>query len=83
MIDEIKDFLCMTPAMWFEGNRGFTIENCSRIEEYNDIFMQLAAGGLTIRIWGSGLRASDFATGGLAVSGRIISVEFEERGKGR
>ena len=81
--ERAKDLLYLTPAMWFESNRSLTIDNCSRVEEYNDIFMQLAAGGLTIKIWGSGLRASDLSGGGLVVRGRISSVEFEERGKGR
>lgn len=81
--DKTREILFMNPAMHMESNREVIIENCERIEEYNEVFMQLVSGRLCIRIWGNGLRAYDFRTGGLVVKGRISRIEFDERNKKR
>lgn len=80
--DKTKDFLYMNPGMYIEGNKELIIENCRRIEEYNEVFMRLISGSLCIQIWGSGLRAYDYRSNGLIVKGRISRIEFTER-KGR
>jgi hypothetical protein len=63
------------------GNREVVIDNCRRIEEYNEVFMRISTGRLWINIRGSGLRAYDFRTGGLVVRGSIEQIEFERSQK--
>ncbi len=77
--DKARDLFYLTPQIHFDCNRELVIENCRRIEEYNDVFMKLISGRLCIQIWGSGLRAYDFKTKGLIIRGRISQVEFIER----
>ena len=69
----------MNPGMHIESNKELLIENCRRIEEYNEVFMRLISGHLCIQIWGSDLKAYDFKTRGLIVRGKISQIEFIER----
>lgn len=69
----------MNPGIHMESNRELLIENCRRIEEYNEVFMKLISGRLCIQIWGTDLKAYDFKTRGLIVKGRITQIEFIER----
>lgn len=77
--DTAREKLFLESGIYIEGNRVMTIENCERIEEYNDIFMQMISGGLVVRVWGNDLRAYDFRTRGLVVRGKIAQIEFTER----
>ncbi len=81
--DKTKELLYMNPGMHIESNKELIIENCRRIEEYNEVFMRLVSGRLCIQIWGSNLKAYDFRTKGLIVRGKISQIEFIERGGGR
>ncbi len=59
------------------GNSYLEVENCKRIMEYNDIYLKVkAVSGLVIEVWGTDLRLSDYNTDGIAVRGRINSVEL-------
>lgn len=69
----------MNPGMYIESNKELLIENCRRIEEYNEVFMRLISGKLCIQIWGTDLKAYDFKTKGLIVKGKISQIEFTER----
>ncbi|MBR3759406.1 MAG: YabP/YqfC family sporulation protein [Ruminococcus sp.] len=84
MFNRIKekglDTFYLNPQIYFDCNRELLIENCKRIEEYNEIFMRLVSGTLYIQIWGNDLRAYDFKSKGLVVRGKISRVEFIERG---
>lgn len=73
------DAFYLNPQIYFDCNHELLIENCKRIEEYNEIFMRLVSGRLYIQIWGNGLRAYDFKAKGLIVRGKISRVEFIER----
>jgi len=77
--DLARDTFYLEPQIYFDCNRELLIENCRKIEEYNEIFMQLLSGRLCIRIWGTDLSASDFRANGLIIHGRISKVEFIER----
>lgn len=77
--DITYDKLCVQPQIHFDCNREMLIENCRRIEEYNEVFMRLISGSMYINVWGSGLRAFDFKTRGLIIRGRFSRIEFEER----
>jgi len=77
--DKTRELLFMNPGMHIESNRELLIENCRRIEEYNDVFMRLISGNLCIQIWGTNLKAYDFKTKGLIVRGKISQIEFIER----
>lgn len=77
--DKTKELFYLNSSMHLESNKELIIENCSRIEEYNEVFMKLVSGKLCIQIWGSGLKAFDFKTKGLIVRGKISQIEFIER----
>lgn len=77
--DKARDTFYLNPQIYFDCNNELLIENCSRIEEYNEVFMQLVSGKLCIQIWGNDLRAYDFKANGLIVRGKISKVEFIER----
>jgi len=79
LADKTRDILYMNPGIHIESNRELLIENCRRIEEYNEVFMRLISGKLCIQIWGSDLKAFDFKTKGLIVRGKISQIEFIER----
>lgn len=83
LTERTKELMYMSPGMHIDSNRELMIENCRRIEEYNEVFMRLISGKLCIQIWGSGLKAYNFKTKGLIVRGKITQIEFIERsGKG-
>ena len=81
LADKARDELYLSPQIHFDCDRELLIENCGRIEEYNDVYIRLVSGRLIIQIWGSGLKAYDMKTQGLTVKGRISQVEFIERGR--
>ena len=72
--EKVQEMVCMNPSMHLDSNRELLIENCRRIEEYNEVFMRLISGDLCIQIWGSNLKAYDFK-----VRGKITQIEFIER----
>lgn len=80
--DSARDVLFLNAGVYIEDNKVMTVENCERIEEYNDILIQLLSGGLIIRVWGAELRACGYRTRGLVIRGKISRIEFDER-KGR
>ncbi|MBQ9808087.1 MAG: YabP/YqfC family sporulation protein [Ruminococcus sp.] len=79
LADRARETFFLEPQIYLNSNSELLIENCRRIEEYNEISMQLISGKLCIRIWGSDLRAYDFRANGLIVRGNIQKVEFIER----
>jgi sporulation protein YqfC len=79
LADRARDELYLSPQIHFDCDRELLIENCRRIEEYNDVFVRLLSGRLYVQIWGSGLKAYDYNTQGLVVRGKISQVEFIER----
>ena len=81
-VSRARQALYLHSCLHRDVNRELFIENCSRIEEYNEVFMRLIAGGLCIEIWGTDMRAYDYATGGLMIRGRIAQIELTEGGTG-
>jgi hypothetical protein len=79
LADRAADALSPVSGIHIESNRELVVENCRRIEECDEIFMQFISGRLRVQVWGSGLRAFDFKTRGLVIRGRITRVEFAER----
>ncbi len=76
-----RETLYLNTSIHISGNNELIIDNCRRIEEYNEVYMRLISGGLYISIHGSDLRAFDFRTGGLVIRGSIEKIEFTERRK--
>ena len=74
-----EDAFYLRPQIHFDGDRELIIDNCRRIEEYNEVCIRLISGRLDIGIWGSELKAFDYKTRGLIVRGKIEKVEFGER----
>ncbi|WP_173538602.1 YabP/YqfC family sporulation protein [uncultured Ruminococcus sp.] len=80
LADMAADSLWLKPQIYFDCDREMVIENCRRIEEYNEVCIRLVSGKLGINVWGSGLETDSYGSGGLVIRGRISQVEFEERG---
>ena len=76
-----RETLYLDSGIHISDNKELILDNCRRIEEYNEVYMRLVAGGLYISIHGNGLRAFDFRTGGLVIRGYIEKIEFTERNK--
>ncbi len=76
-----REYLYLDSGIYIDGNREITVENCRRIEEYNDIFIQIVSGELRVRIWGNNLRAYDFKTSGIIIRGIISNIELSERSR--
>ncbi len=66
--------------MTLTDNTHMEIENCKKILEYNDVYVKIRTATLTVSIWGSNLRISDYNTDGIVVNGNFSSVEFEQWG---
>lgn len=73
-----KDTLYLHTYTSIEDNRQLTIHNFRKIIEFNDICIRLRTVNMEVRIWGSGLTVEYFGVEGLAVRGKISSVEFVE-----
>ena len=76
-----RETLYLNSGIHISDNNELIIDNCRRIEEYNEVYMRMVSGGLYISIHGNGLRAYDFRTGGLVIRGYIDKIEFTERNK--
>ena len=61
--EKVRGMLYLDSGLILDSNKEMIVENCRRIEEYNEVFMQLLSGDLCVQIWGSGLRAYDYRTG--------------------
>ena len=79
LADIAADSLWLKPQIYFDCDREMVIENCRRIEEYNEVCIRLVSDRLGITVWGSSLEADAYGSGGLVIRGRITQVEFEER----
>ncbi|MCQ2755183.1 MAG: YabP/YqfC family sporulation protein [bacterium] len=77
--DKCRDVLYLNPTLNLQSNKELFIENCKRIEEYNEVCIRLKSNGLIIQIWGSGLRAFDFRTNGIIIKGHIERIELLEK----
>ena len=61
------------------GGREAVIENCMRVYECNEIMTRIRTTDGIVTIWGEGLITSSFREGTVRVSGKISSVELEEK----
>ncbi len=71
-----------TPAMFLDrmelcGNSDLYIDRCRRLLECSDMLMLLELCGSRVAVWGHGLSASDYSSGGLHISGEIRAIEFD------
>jgi len=62
------------------GNHEIFLENCRRIEEYNEVLIKVKTKNLCIEVWGNNLRAFDFKTDSLIIRGKISRIELIEKG---
>ncbi|MBR6386402.1 MAG: YabP/YqfC family sporulation protein [Ruminococcus sp.] len=77
MHEKFNEKFYLDSEISINGNKEIIIENCKRIEEYNEVFIRLVSGCLHINIWGNDLKAYDFKTDSLIIRGRISSIELE------
>lgn len=82
LTDKARETFLLETGLHLAGNKEMIIESCRRIEECSDVFMSLSSGTLLVHIWGSGLRAFDYKTGGLVIRGKISHIELVERRSG-
>jgi sporulation protein YqfC len=75
--DKIREKFYLDSEIFISGNREIIIENCKRIEEYNEVFIRIVSGSLHINIWGDNLKAYDFRTDSLVIRGKFSRIEFE------
>jgi hypothetical protein len=59
------------------GNTELYFDRCRRLLECSDMLVLAEIGGHQVAVWGSGLTASDYSTGGLHVHGKIAAIEFD------
>ena len=75
----LDNLLYRSSSVHITGNSEIFIENCKRIEEYNEIFIKLRTNELFLQIWGTNMKAYDFKTSGLIIKGKISQIEFIEK----
>ena len=68
-------------SIHINGNHEIFLENCRRIEEYNEVFIKVRTKTLYIEVWGNNLRAFDFKTDSLIIQGKISRIDFIEKGE--
>lgn len=59
------------------GNSDIYFDRCRRLLECTDMLVLLELGGHRVAVWGHGLSASDYSSGGLHISGEIRTIEFD------
>ncbi len=62
------------------SNRTVCIENCKKIQEYNDIRIVVQTGELVLEVWGDQLKADIRTPECLMIHGRIQSITFTPKG---
>lgn len=75
----LENLLYRSSAIHITGNFEIYLENCKRIEEYNEIFIKVRTNELYVQIWGTNLKAFDFKTSGLIIKGKISQIELIEK----
>ncbi len=50
-----------------------------KILEYNDVLVRLQTRDMTLKIWGTQLRVSDYNDSSVIVRGTITAVELQEK----
>lgn len=70
----VREFLSLDTVITIADNRTAIVENCTAIEECNEILSRVKSREFEIEIWGQDLSVSNFKTKSVAVSGRIEKV---------
>jgi len=76
-MDTIKKNLQLNSQIVICDDSYIEIERCKRIMGYNDIYLKLKISPtFFVEIWGSGLTISDYGDCGIAVRGKIMTIEL-------
>lgn len=76
-LDNVKKSLQLNSQIVICDDSYVEIEHCTRIMEYNEIYLKVKiSSSLIVEIWGSGLILSDYGDAGIAVRGKISSIEL-------
>lgn len=59
------------------GNTDIYFDRCRRLLECSEMLVLVELGGHRVAVWGHALTASDYADGGLHVSGQICALEYD------
>lgn len=82
MMDSIiykgRHLVNMDTQIQITGGREVLVECCRKILEFNDIMVKVRTWDMTVVIWGSELKVSDYNSSGIYVRGKIQSVELTE-----
>lgn len=77
----VSDFKPIRSLITIQNDSEVIVERCKRIIECNDIKCSAESHGYIIEIWGTDLTLTSFASGSIAVNGRIQSISID--GKAR
>ena len=73
----MKQIPLFADRMELSGNTDIYFDRCRRLLECTEMLVLLEAGGHRVAVWGHGLSASDYSSGGLHISGIIQAIEFD------
>lgn len=71
-----EDLPADLPRIEIIGDKCVTIENHKGILEYSDVLMRINCGKMVVRIAGQGLDIRALSLSELAVTGKILAVEY-------
>ncbi len=63
------------------SDRKLYIENCKKVQEYNDIRIVVQTGEFTIEVWGARLRTDIRTAEGILIHGQIRTITLTPKGK--
>ena len=74
----MMSWMYLDTYLHLHGNRELRVENVRRILEYDDVCVRLRTRDMTVTVWGTELRVSDYNDSSMLVTGRITGIELSE-----
>ena len=74
----MMSWMYLDTYLHLHGNRELRVENVRRILEYDDVCVRLRTRDMTVTVWGTQLRVSDYNDSSMLVTGRITGIELSE-----
>ncbi|MBR3629675.1 MAG: YabP/YqfC family sporulation protein [Oscillospiraceae bacterium] len=75
----VMSWMYLDTYLHLHGNRELRVENVRRILEYNDICVRMQTRDMTVTVWGTRLRVSDYSDSSMLVTGQITGIELGEK----
>ena len=74
----MMSWMYLDTYLHLHGNRELRVEIVRRILEYDDVCVRLRTRDMTVTVWGTQLRVSDYNDSSMLVTGRITGIELSE-----